>query len=144
MLAENDELAPLYEESAEAGIAGLSTGEGPNLNVTLTARTETQELQNNGNVEEQETVAYTVNVRNDSDIIARDVTVTADVPNRTIAMNSQGKYDGSIKKVELKIDEINPGETKQVAFALKLPIYEEPYEVGEGDNKQTRPRKSKN
>ena len=137
MIAENDDMAPMYEESSEAGIAGISTGEGPNLNLALTARVETQELQNNGTVEESELVAYTVNVRNDSDVIARNVTVTADVPNRTIAMNSQGKYDQSIKTVSLKIDEINPGETKQVAFALKLPIYEDPYEVGEGEGKQT-------
>jgi len=112
-----------HGENMEAGIAGLSTGEGPNLKLELTAKTQAGPLANSGAVEEGDTIGFTVKVSNESSHIAENVTVTAQIPANTYYVDDKDQIDTSIKEINSKIQIIEPGEAKDLYFTLRTAAY---------------------
>lgn len=112
-----------YGENMEAGIAGLSTGEGPSLKLELTAKTQAGPLANNGAVEESDTIGFTVKVTNESSHIAENVTVTAKIPENTYYVDDKDQIDTSIKEINSEVKIIEPGETKELYFNVRTAAY---------------------
>lgn len=106
-----------YEESTEAGSIGLTTGIGPNLAVNLTANVEA-----NSEVEERSNIKYTVKVKNNAELTAKDVNVKVKVPDRAFLIN-EGNIDINSKEINLKIAEIAKGREEEVTFTLRVPGY---------------------
>lgn len=112
-----------HGENLEAGITGLSTGEGPKLKVELSAKTDEGNLANNANVEETTLVEYEVKVKNESNKIAKNVTITAPIPSNTFYAKDDGGVDMNRKEVTGVIDIIEPGDMKSFKFVVKTSGY---------------------
>lgn len=106
-----------YEESLEGAVVGLTTGEGPNLEVGLEA-----DIENNAGIIERDNITYKVNVKNNAELTARNVNVKVELPKNAFYVN-EGKVDTINKTINMKIAEIPAGETKNVSFVLKAGAY---------------------
>ena len=133
MLAANDEIMA-YEESSESGSTGLTTGEGPNLEVTMTAEgAKSGKLTNGNNVQERDIVKYKVAIKNKSNAVsARDVKLKVMIPENAYYIDEGNSVDGIIKEFTINMSEILPGKTNEVEFSLKMASYENPITVGDG------------
>lgn len=125
MLAANDELMA-YEESSESGSTGLTTGEGPNLEVTMTAEgKKSGPLENGNNVKERDIVKYRVNVKNKSNTVsAKNVKLKVMIPENAYYLE-EGMANAEIKDFTINIAEILQGRTSEAEFSIKMPSYSE-------------------
>ena len=113
MIAENDALIA-YEESTESGSTGLTTGAGPNLEVTMTAEgKKSGKIENGKNVKEKETVKYKIEVKNKSEVAsAEKVRVKVTIPDNAYYMDEKNIPNGQIKELTINIAEILPRKDK--------------------------------
>lgn len=123
MLAQNDEVIA-YEEGTESGVAGVSTGAGPNLEVTMTAvGAKSGEIGNGRDVIEKDIVKYKVAVKNKSEIAsAEKIKVKVTIPGNAYYIKDNLSYS-DIKELTINIAEILPRKTSEAEFTLKMPSY---------------------
>lgn len=115
--------AETTQEKAVATKVGLTTGDGPELQVTMSSDIE------NGRVEEKKIINYTVFVKNVGKSELNNVKVTAKVPNKTVYTWVEGEnvgqlreeryYDGQIKEYSQVIPSIKVGETKEITYQVE-------------------------
>ncbi len=110
----------LAGNEVESTPAGVSTGEGPNLEVTVK-----NELQAGAIVVEKDYVKYTVTVKNNGTKTVNNVKVTIPLPNQSFftEFNEEtGNYGASTTPEEkiLTIDSIEAGKSKDVVFYLRV------------------------
>lgn len=115
--------AETTQEKAVATKVGLTTGDGPELQVTMSSDIE------NGRVEEKKIINYTVFVKNVGKSELNNVKVTAKVPNKTVYTWVEGEnegqvreeryYDGELKEYSQVIPSIKVGETKTITYQVE-------------------------
>lgn len=115
--------AETTQEKAVATKVGLTTGDGPELQVTMSSDIE------NGRVEEKKIINYTVFVKNVGKSELNNVKVTAKVPNKTVYTWVEGEnvgqlreeryYDGQLKEYSQVIPSIKVGETKTITYQVE-------------------------
>ncbi len=111
-------------EKAVATKVGLSTGEGPELQVSISSN-----LENGANVEEGKIITYKVKVRNAGKEAVKNVTVSGNIPEKTAYTYFTGmegtqdpieeEYDENLKQYVEKIDSLNVGEEKEITYMVK-------------------------
>lgn len=111
-------------EKAVATKVGLSTGEGPELEVSITSNVE-----NGANIEEGKIIKYTVKVRNVGKEAVKNITVSGNIPKKTVYTYYTGmegtqdpieeEYDEDLKQYVEKIDSLNVGEEKEITYSVK-------------------------
>lgn len=112
------------KEKAVATKVGAQTGEGPSLEVSMSASPES-----GAEVEEGKVITYTVNVKNTGKTTAKNVKVSGNIPDGAIYTYRTGeagtqetveqKYDGTKKVYEEVIANIEPGETKTIRYQVE-------------------------
>ena len=119
------EEAPLHEEVNEATKVGVTTGEGLNLETSLSA-----DVENGAEVEEYSFIKYTASVKNNAKVSVKDVKVIVDVPTGSYyaTYDETSKqyvidFATNLRTLELAIDSIPAGETKTVEFVLRAPAF---------------------
>ncbi len=110
-------------EKVVSAKVGLSTGEGPELEVKLHSDREGKEVQ------EGEIITYTVEVKNIGKSEAKNVNVFADVPEKTIytymqmvegeGASNERMYDAQMKAYREVIETIAVGETKTLTYQVE-------------------------
>lgn len=108
-----------HGENMEAGVAGISTGEGPNLKLELSAKTETGPLASASTVEEKAMIDFAVKITNESDNVANNVTLNAKIPAHTYYVDDNDKIDLDISEINSTITKLEAGEVKEVYFRVK-------------------------
>lgn len=111
-------------EKAITTKAGLSTGEGPELEVRMTSN-----LEEGAPVEEGKLITYKVKVKNVGKDVVKDITVSGNIPEKTIYTYYTGmegtqdpieeEYDEELKQYVQKIDSLNVGEEKEITYLVK-------------------------
>ena len=126
----------LHEEVNESAKVGISTGEGLNLTVSLSA-----DVENKAEVEENSFIKYTASVKNNAKVSANNVKVTVEVPNGSYYATFNEEYndyaidfEANLRTVELTIDEIPSGEIREVEFVLRVPSYVDISKVTQGES----------
>lgn len=112
-------------ETAVATKVGLETGDGPELEVRLSSS-----LENGKTVEESQIVKYKVSVRNIGKTDLKNVTLTANVPNKTIYTYFEGEegtqeginqlYDANKKEYSQTIPSLAVGEVKTMEYLVEV------------------------
>lgn len=106
---------------ARATYVELTTGQGPNLELEAIATVGENILDNNSKVNAGEKINYKVTIKNTGETDANNVEVIGKIPENTVYYsNTQNQeYDEQNKQVKIKIDNIKPGESKQVEYLVK-------------------------
>lgn len=110
-------------EKAVSAKVGLTTGEGPELEVLLTSDKEGKEVQ------EGEIITYTMAVKNIGKSEVRNVTLSGNIPEKTIytyeemaegeGATLERKYDIQKKTYDERIESIAVGETKTITYQVQ-------------------------
>ena len=107
----------------------MTTGTGPDVNVTLTAEVGGEELQNNSEVKQGEVIKYIAKVTNNGTNSATNITVNTKVPDGTVLVKAQDSYDTkneyyteytNTKDISSKIEELAASETKELSFEVRV------------------------
>lgn len=103
---------------------GLSTGEGPQLEVAIRS-----DLAVDQEVQEGNSITYTASVRNTGNTTVYNVTLSGNVPEGTIYTYYEGKegtedpvtklHDASKKEYSETFEKIEPGETKTIQYEVE-------------------------
>ena len=111
------------KEKVVSAKIGLETGEGPELEVNISSDMEGNDVQ------EGQVITYTVTVKNVGKSEAKNVTVTGNVPEKTVYTyftgNEEGQneieqnYDAMLKEYSETIESILVGETKTVTYKVQ-------------------------
>lgn len=111
-------------EKAVATKVGLSTGEGPELEVSIASN-----LEEGIAVEEGKIITYKVKVKNVGKEVVKNITVSGNIPEKTVYTYYTGmegtqdpieeEYDENIKQYTQKIDSLNVGEEKEITYLVK-------------------------
>lgn len=111
------------KEKAVSAKVGLETGKGPELEVDISSD------MGDSDVQEGQIITYTVTVKNIGKSEAKNVTVTGDIPEKTVYTYFTGagegedptrrEYDTTKKKYSELIESIAVGETKQITYQVK-------------------------
>ncbi len=131
LLASTEAMFPYYGESVtlaettgtsngtevvQSLTAGLTTGNGPDLTVTLTA-----DVDNESEVEEGTIVTYTATITNNAATDAEEVYLTITIPsNATLITNTGTTYTGT---VSFEVGTITASSSVEVEFQLKMGDY---------------------
>ncbi len=112
-------------ESVTATKVGLTTGQGPELEISMTS-----DVENGKEVEEGQLIKYTISVKNVGKSLAENVKVTGSVPDEVIYAYYTGEegsidpvkinYDRNVKEYSETIQSINVGETKTVEYYVEV------------------------
>lgn len=112
-------------ESAVATKVGLATGEGPELEVSISSS-----IPNGQPVEEGKLIKYTVNVKNIGKTALQNVTVSGNIPEKTIyayydpeeqVQNSSSLlYNSNIKTYSEIVQNLQVGETKTIEYLVEI------------------------
>lgn len=103
-------------EKAVATVVGLASGDGPNLEVSLTSDYDGQD------VEEGKIITYIVSVKNVGTSEVKNVKVTGNIPNKTAYVYSNDEdqtYDTENNICKETISSIAVGETKTITYQVK-------------------------
>ena len=112
-------------ERVIAPTVGATTGEGPELEVSLESN-----IQNGAEIEEGDIVKYSVKIKNVGNMPARNVKVFGDIPDKTVYViednsDSYGtetayKENPNVKEYTETIEEIPAGETYTSSYLIKM------------------------
>lgn len=115
----------ITSENVIATKVGLTTGEGPDLQVSIKANVE-----NGVDVTEGQIIKYTVTVKNTGKTVAENVTVKGNIPEGTIYIQYEGDSnteegititkDSNKKEYSEIIEKIETGETKQIEYYVEV------------------------
>lgn len=109
-------------EKVVATKVGLESGEGPELEVSINSDVEGKEVQ------EGQIITYKVTVKNTGKSEAKNVSVLANIPEKTIytyIIGTGGEdvpertYDNQLKTYSETIESIKPGETKTITYQVE-------------------------
>lgn len=113
------------KDSTVAARTTLTTGQGPELEVAIKAN-----VTAGAEVQEGTDIKYTVSVKNIGKTVVENVTLKGNIPNRTVYFEYVGdknteegleiKYDNKRTEYSQKIDVIQPGETKNIEYNVKV------------------------
>lgn len=117
-------------EKAVSPKVGLTTGEGPELEVSIES-----DITSENKIEEGKVITYTITVKNVGKTEVKNVTVSGNIPEKTVytyftgsdnleEMGSQGggimqMYDESVKNYTQVIQSIGAGETKTIQYKVE-------------------------
>lgn len=103
---------------------GLTTGEGPHLEVAIR-----NDIGANKEVQEGQVITYTISVKNTGNTTVNNVTVTGNIPEGTIYTYYDGipntedivtrEYDSKKKEYTKNIERLQPGEVKTVVYQVE-------------------------
>lgn len=106
-------------ESVTATKVGLTSGQGPDLQVNTKANVESE-------VKEGEIIKYTVQVTNNGKLPVNNVTISANIPENTVYTYIDGTgtederlYNNKITTYVQKINSIQVGETKEITYEVE-------------------------
>lgn len=109
-------------EKVVATKVGLESGNGPELEVSMNSDVEGKEVQ------EGQIITYTVTVKNAGKAEVKNVTVSGNIPEKTIytyIIGTGGEdvpertYDNQVKTYSETIESIKPGETKTITYQVE-------------------------
>ncbi len=108
-------------EKAVATRVGLETGDGPELEVTIHSDQEGQE------VKEGQIITYTIQVKNVGKSEVKNVTVSGNIPKKTVYTYVMGEgdegteriYDNQVESYSQVIESLPSGETKTFIYEVK-------------------------
>lgn len=114
------------KDKAIAPKVGLSTGEGPHIEVSIASNKGL-----NKEVQEGDTIIYTVSAKNTGKTTMNNITLTGSVPEGTTYVRYKGgtdetldplikQYDTSTKEHSENIDTLAPGEIKRMQYEVKV------------------------
>lgn len=124
----------ITSEKAVATKVGLETGDGPELEVSLSS-----DKENGSNVEEGELITYTINVKNVGKSEVENVTISGLIPEKTKYTYLVGEggedgiermYDTKLKTYSEVIEKIAVGETKTITYQVETNDLLIGYDVG--------------
>lgn len=108
----------------------LTTGTGPDLNVTLTAQVGGDDIANGDEVKQGEVIKYIVKVTNNGTEEAENVTVKGLVPDGTVYLGIVDDYvynydqyyneEPNKKEYDERISKIGVGETKEISYEVRV------------------------
>lgn len=112
------------QDKAVATKVGLTTGEGPELEVTIES-----DVQNSAEVQEGQIITYTAKVKNVGKSSVQNVTLAGAVPEGSVYTYFEGVpntevgitrvYDKDKKVYSKVISSIEPGETKEIEYTVE-------------------------
>lgn len=110
-------------EKVVATKVGLESGNGPELEVSMKSDMEGKE------VEEGKIITYTITVKNTGKSEVKNVTVSGNIPEKTVYTYLRGSgegedtiertYDNQKKTYEERIETIRPGESKTITYQVE-------------------------
>lgn len=113
------------QESEKATKVGLTTGEGPELEVTITS-----DVENGANVQEGQIITYTATVKNVGKKEVQNVTLAGAIPEGSVYTYWEGipdtelgieqMYDETKKVYSEVIDSIEAGETEEIEYMVQV------------------------
>lgn len=113
------------QDKAVATKVGLTTGEGPELEVTIEA-----DVENGTEVQEGQIITYTAKVRNVGKSAVQNVTLAGAVPEGSVYTYYEGKeetelgitqmYDEEKKVYSEVIDSLEPEESEEIKYSAKV------------------------
>ena len=114
---------------AEANYLALTTGQGPELQVNLSAKLGNQNLQENDTVKKGEVIQYTVQVANTGNEDVSNVTVKGQIPEGTVYVEAienyqyyTGQYYQEVEKQEheMTIEYLPVGQSVQLTYEVRV------------------------
>lgn len=112
-------------ENAVATKVGLATGDGPELEINISSS-----IENGKTVEEGQIIKYTVSVKNIGKTALQNVTISGNVPEKTIYTYYDGQegtqdeviqlYDASKKEYSEVVQNLEIGETKTIEYLVEV------------------------
>ncbi len=113
----------------EANYLALTTGQGPELQVNLSAKLGNQNLQENDTVKKGEVIQYTVQISNTGNEDVSNVTVKGQIPEGTVYVEAiedyqyyTGQYYQEVDKQEheMTIEYLPVGQSIQVSYEVRV------------------------
>lgn len=112
-------------ETEKATKVGLTTGEGPELEVSITS-----DMENGANVQEGQIVTYTAKVKNVGAREVQNVTLAGEIPEGSVYTYWEGipntelgveqMYDETKRVYSEVIDNIEPGDTEEIEYSVQV------------------------
>ena len=106
-------------ETKEAGIIGLTTGYGPEVEIKLSS-----EIPENGNAKQEQKVKFFVEIKNTGDQELKNAVLHIPVPKQTkyveYSFEEYSYIESTESEISIPVGNLKAGETKTVTYMLKM------------------------